>query len=171
MTPEKQQKMYGVLTFFVIVLMLAAQFVLQYTLKEASEQLVSVSSSLATDKKNRDTQRGLNERLKAFELSAAGQNGGDRQFPLTASDLFVALDRVLRDYAIEFTNSSPNSQVQPGGNFVLTISFSGPYYNVMKALAAIRESEYIMRISDLRLNAEGNGTVRGTMNIVSTARS
>jgi hypothetical protein len=170
MTAEKQHRMYGVVMFFVIVLMLGAQFLLQYTLKEASGQLVSVSSSLATDKRTLESQRSLSERYKSFELLATSQGGANRQFPLTPSELYIALDRVLKDYSIEFTQSTSNQQVQAGGTFTLTISFSGPYYNVLKALAAIRESEYIMKISNLKLNAQGNGSVTGSMSIVSTAR-
>jgi hypothetical protein len=171
MTAEKQHKLYGVLMFFVIILFLGAQYLLQYTLKDASERLVSVRTSLASEKKTLDSQKSLNERYKSFELLASGQGGTERQFPENASELFIALDRVLKEYQVEFTNSSPNSNIQPGGSFVLSISFTGPYYNVIKALAAIRESEYIMRITELKLNAQGSGVVKGTMNITSTARS
>jgi len=169
MTPEKQHKMYGVLMFFSVVLLLAAQFVLQYTLKEASEQFVSVRSSLAEDQKKLTSQRSLSERYKSFELLASAQSGTERQFPLDGRELYTALDSVMNSYSIEFTNNTPNSQAK--GTFTLQVSFTGPYYNVMKALAAIRESQYIMRISDLTLNAQSNGVVKGSMNIISTAKS
>ncbi|MDR1651034.1 MAG: hypothetical protein LBR87_04540 [Synergistaceae bacterium] len=171
MTPEKQQKMYGVLMFFSVVLLLAAQFVLQHTLRGASEQLISLQSSLAQDQKQLGAQRSLSERYAVFERLATGQGGTERQFPLNGRELFTALAAVLTNYQIEFTNTSPNREVQPGGNFVLTIRFKGPYYNVIKALAAIRESHYIMRMSELRLNAVGGGVVEGNMSIVSTAQS
>ncbi|MDR3077026.1 MAG: hypothetical protein LBU26_06960, partial [Synergistaceae bacterium] len=86
-------------------------------------------------------------------------------------ELFTALSKVLTDYQIVHQNLTSTAGVQPGANFTLQITFNGEYYKVMKALAAIRESGYIMRISELRLNAEGNGNVYGTMNIVSTSQA
>ena len=83
--------------------------------------------------------------------------------------LFQALNSVMQDYNIEFVNAGSTVGVQPGANFTLQIRFSGRYYNLMKALAAIRESGFIMRISELNVNAEGNGIVNGTMSIISTA--
>ena len=171
MTAEKQGKAYGVLMFFVVVLLLAAQGGLQYIFRQSSEELVSLSTSLASDKRNLTSQRSLSDRYKSFQALAQGYTGTDRQFPINRRELFTALSDVLRDYSIEFTNSSPNAGVQPGAAFTLTIAFSGEYYKVMKALAAIRESGYIMRISEIRLKAVGSGNVSGTMSIVSTAQA
>jgi hypothetical protein len=83
--------------------------------------------------------------------------------------LFQALNSVMTDYNIEFVNAGSTVGVQPGANFTLQIKFSGQYYNLVKALAAIRESGFIMRISELNVNAEGDGAVNGTMSIISTA--
>ncbi|MDR3280835.1 MAG: hypothetical protein LBT23_10010 [Synergistaceae bacterium] len=169
MTPEKQHKMYGVLMFFVVVLLLAAQVMLQYTLKGASEQLVSIRTSLAEDQKKFSSQRTLNERYQPFKSLATGHNGTERQFPVNGRELYAALDAVMKHYSIEFTNNDTNNQ--GSGNFTLSVSFTGSYYNVIKALAAIRESQYIMRISDIRISAAEGTTVRGSMNIFSTAKS
>jgi hypothetical protein len=76
----------------------------------------------------------------------------------------------MKDYSIDFVNAGSTVGVKPGANFTLQIKFSGQYYNLVKALAAIRESGFIMRISELNLNAEGHGTVNGTMSIISTAQ-
>jgi hypothetical protein len=170
-TLEKQHKAYGLLMFFVAVLLLGAQFVLQYTLRQANDELVSVKTSLSSDERTLSEQRSLNDRYKTFQQIVSGHTGTDRKFPANGRELYTALDNVLRDYDIEFTNSSPNAGVQPGAGFTLQISFSGRYYNVIKALAAIRESSYIMRISQLNLSADGSGIVRGSMNIVSTAQA
>jgi len=156
--------------FFVVVLLLAAQFGLQYIFRQVSDELVSVRTSLASDQRDLNSQRSLSERYKSFQLLAQGQSGTDRQFPVNGRELFTALDSVLRDYSIEFTNTEPNVGLNPG-SFTLNIQFNGQYYNVLKALATIRESSYIMRISDLKLSAEGNGNVKGTMRIVSTAQA
>jgi hypothetical protein len=171
MTADKQQKAYGMLMFIAVVLLLAAQFGLQYIFRQASEELISVRTSLTTDQRTLNSQRSLSDRYKSFQLLTAGYSGVDRQFPINGRELFTALDAVMSVYNIEFTNSTPNAGVQPGTPFTLQIVFNGQYYNVLKAIAAIRESNYIMRISDLKLNAEGNGTVRGSMSIVSASQA
>jgi hypothetical protein len=170
-TAEKQHKMYGILICAVVILLLAAQYILQRTLQQASEELISIRTSLSSEESMLNSQRSLSDRLKSFEVLASGQGGSERLFPANPRELFAAVGRVLQDYSVEFTQSSSNLTVKPGENFTLSISFSGQYYNVMKALAAIRENNYIMRINELRLNAEGGGLVRGSMNIVSTAQS
>jgi hypothetical protein len=169
-TAEKQQKMYGILMIAVVILLLAAQYILQYTLRQASEQLVSIRTSLSSEHSMVNSQRSLSERLKSFEVLASGQGGSERLFPENPRELFTAVGNVLQDYSVEFTQSSSNLAVKPGENFTLSISFNGQYYNVMKALAAIRENNYIMRINELRLNADGGGLVKGSMSIVSTAQ-
>jgi hypothetical protein len=169
--PEKQHKAYGILMFFAVVLLLGAQFVLQYTLRQSSDELVSTNTSLSSDERTLNAQRSLNERYNTFQRIVSGQAGTDRKFPIDGHELYTALSNVLHDYTIEFTNSSPNAGVQPGASFTLQITFSGQYYNVIKALAAIRESGYIMRISQLNIEAQGAGVVSGTMNIVSTAQA
>jgi hypothetical protein len=170
-TVEKQHKMYGVLMIVVVVLLLAAQYLLQFTLRQASEQLVSIQTSLSSEKTMLDSQRSLSERFKSFEILASRHGGSERLFPVSPIELYTAVSDVLDDYTIDFTSSSSNLTVRPGENFTLSISFNGHYYNIMKALAALRESNYIMRINELRLTAEGGGNVRGSMNIVSTAQS
>jgi hypothetical protein len=171
MAPEKQQRAYGILMFFAVVLLLGAQYVLQYTLRQASDELVNVKTELASDDSTLNAQRSLNERYKTFQQIVSGHAGTDRKFPVNGRELFTALSNVLQVYDIEFTSNSTTAGVQPGGSFTLQIAFNGQYYNVIKALAAIRESSYIMRISQLNLGAEGSGIVRGTMSIVSTAQA
>jgi|GEM_PF-3093084 len=169
MTAEKQSRAYGVLIFFVVVLLLGAQFGLQYMFKQSSEELVSIQSSLSNDKRQLSSQRSLSSRYDVFQELAQGTAGTERQFPVNGALLFQALNSVMKDYNIDFVNAGSTVGVNPGANFTLQIRFSGQYYNLIKALAAIRESGYIMRISELNVNAEGNGLVNGTMSIISTA--
>ena len=169
MTPEKQGRAYGVLIFFVVVLLLGAQYGLQYMFKLSSEENVSVQSSLSNDKGQLDSQMSLSSRYDAFQELTQGHSGADRQFPMNGALLFQALNSVMKDYNIDFVNAGSTVGVKPGANFTLQIKFSGQYYNLMKALAAIRESGFIMRISELNVNAEGDGAVEGTMSIISTA--
>jgi hypothetical protein len=157
--------------FFAVMLLLGAQFVLQYTLRQASDELISVKTTLSSDEGTLNAQRSLNDRYKTFQVLVAGHAGTDRKFPVNGRELYEALANVLRVYNIEFTVGGTTAGVQPGASFTLQIAFSGDYYNVIKALAAIRESSYIMRISQLNLTAEAAGAVRGRMNIVSTAQA
>ena len=156
MTPEKQNKAYGILIFFVVVLLLGAQFGLQYMFKQSSEELVSVQESLETDKRQLNSQMSLSSRYDIFQDLAQGHSGNERQFPMNGALLFQALNAVMMDYNIDFVNAGSTVGVLPGANFTLQIRFSGQYYNLVKALAAIRESGFIMRISELNVTAEGN---------------
>ena len=169
MTSEKQGKAYGVLIFFVVVLLLGAQFGLQYMFRRSSEELVSLQSSVEDDRNRLNSQMSLSSRYDAFQELVRGHTGIERQFPVDGAVLFQALNSVMRDYNIDFVNAGSTVGVQPGANFTLQIRFSGQYYNLMKALAAIRESGFIMRISELNVSAEGRGAVNGTMSIISTA--
>ena len=169
MTAEKQSKAYGILIFFVVILLLGAQYGLQYMFKQSSEELVSLQQTLENDKRQLDSQVSLSSRYDIFQELAQGHAGAERQFPVNGALLFQALNSVMQNYNIDFVNTTSTVGVQPGADFTLQISFSGQYYNVMKALAAIRESGFIMRISELNLSAQGNGLVSGTISIISTA--
>ena len=169
MTADKQGKAYGVLIFFVVVLLLGAQFGLQYMFKQSSEELVSLQYTLSNEKNQLNSQTSLSARYDIFQELAEGHAGTERQFPVNGALLFQALNDVMSDYNIDFVNAGTTVGVLPGATFTLQIRFSGQYYNLIKALAAIRESGFIMRISELNVSAEGDGAVNGTMSIISTA--
>jgi hypothetical protein len=171
MTTEKQQKTYVALMVVVVILLLGAQFGLQYMFRQASAELVSVTNSLAAENKTFQSRRSLSERYKAFQEKMLGQSGSDRQFPLSGIDLFAALNNIFRDYSIESVNKSTTTGTQPGQPFTLQIEFKGQYYNLIKALAAARESGILMRVSALSVEAQGDGNVKGTMSIISTSRA
>ena len=169
MTADKQSKAYGVLIFFVVILLLGSQFGLQHMFKQSSAELSSFQQSLARDRNQLNSRMSLSERYDAFQARANEHAGADRQFPVNGAELFRALNSVMQSYNIEFFNNSTTAGVQPGAPFILQISFSGRYYNLMKALAAIRESGFIMRIEEINLSADGDETVSGTMSIRSIA--
>lgn len=171
MTLEKQHRAYGLLMFFAVALLLGAQFVLQYTLRQASDELISIKTSLFSDERTLNAQKSLNERYKTFQQIVSEHAGTDRKFPVNGFELYTAISNVLTLYDVEFTQGSSTAGVQPGASFTLQIDFSGRYYNVIKALAAVRESSYIMRISQLNIKAGGSGMLSGRMNIVSTAQA
>jgi hypothetical protein len=176
-TTEKQQKAYGVLIIFIVILFLGAQFGLRYILQQSSTELESASKNLAKESSTRDSRSSLSKRYEAFEKSTAGSSS-ERQFPANGNDLFTAITNILKEYSIEFTSGGSTGTpikgaagASGGTQFKLTISFSGQYYNVVKALAAIRESGYIMKLLSLNINAEGNNVVKGSMVIESRARA
>jgi hypothetical protein len=92
-------------------------------------------------------------------------------YPSNPRELYTMVDNVLKANSIEFTNNSSSSETIPGGEITLQINFSGPYYGLMKALAAFRDSQYIMRLGDFNLTGLDDGMVTGTMTILSMAKS
>ncbi len=169
MTTEKQKKTYIFLLSIVVVLLLAAQFFLQQTFRNTTAELARVSGNLDVLKKTVDDRYALLEKYKSFESQAATPGESARVFPENALELFSIVDRAMKDNFLEHTNRS-SSSAEPGGVLQLQITFNGPYYGVMKALATLRESEYIMRISDFRITAEADGKVSGSMTILSHAK-
>lgn len=170
MTNEKQKKTFVSLLALVVVLLIAAQLFLQRTFQSTSAELASARGQLAAIKKTTDDRYSLLEKYKSFEAQAATPGRTERAFPENALELFAVVDRAMKDNRLEHTNRSSSSGTEPGGVLQLQISFNGPYYGVIKALATLRESEYVMRISDFRITAQADGKVSGTMTILSTAR-
>ncbi|MDL2263027.1 hypothetical protein LJC31_00080 [Synergistaceae bacterium OttesenSCG-928-I11] len=170
MTTEKQKKTYVFLLSIVVVLLLAAQFFLQHTFENTSAELARTSGNLEALKKTADARYALLDKYKSFESLAAAPGKSTRAFPENALELFAVVDRAMKDNRLEHTNRSSSSGTEPGGVLQLQIAFSGPYYGVMKALATLRESEYVMRISDFRITAESDGKVSGSMTILSNAK-
>lgn len=169
MTTEKQKKTYAVLLSIVVVLLLAAQFFLQRTFETTGAELARVSGNLEALKKTSDARYVLLEKYKSFESQTAASGESARVFPENALELFAVVDRAMKDNFLEHTNRS-SSGAEPGGVLQLQIAFSGPYYGVMKALAALRESEYVMRISEFRITAGTDGKVSGSMTVLSHAK-
>jgi hypothetical protein len=171
MTAEKQKKTYIFLLSLIVILLLAAQFFLQYTFKNTSAELARRRGSLDALKKTADARYALLDKFKSLEALAATPGNATRSFPENALELFAVVDRTMKDNGLEHTNRSPSSGTEElGGVLQLQISFSGPYYGVLKALAALRECEYVMRISDFRITAGAGGKVSGSMTILSSAR-
>ena len=171
MTSERQRRSYTLLAVVVVVLLLGAQYWLQREYNESERQLGRLRGELSTERRTVESRYALLEKYKLFESLAGGTNRPERLYPENALELFAVVDRALKENGLDHTNRSSSSDTAPGGVLQLQISFSGPYYGVLKALAALRESEYVMRVSDFRLSAQENGRVSGTMTILSTARS
>lgn len=170
MSNEKQKKSYVLLLALVVVLLIAAQVFLERTFRNTSAELASARGSLAAAKRTAEDRNTLLDKYKTFESRSTTPGKSERIFPENALELFSVVDRAMKDNRLEHTNRSSSSGTKPGGVMQLQISFNGPYYGVVKALAALRESNYVMRISDFRITAQADGKVTGTMTILSTAR-
>ncbi|MDR1885332.1 MAG: hypothetical protein LBQ56_03595 [Synergistaceae bacterium] len=170
MKAQKQQRLYGVLVGITVVLLLAAQYILQYTFTSVSVELATVSESLDGLKKSAVSKSGLVDKYKQFEMTA-GPSNQSKTYPENGRELYEVLDAVLNEHNIGHDNKSYTGGTAPGGVLQLQITFNGPYYGLLKSLAAIRESRYVMRISDFKISAKENGQVEGSMTVLSTARS
>jgi hypothetical protein len=171
MAPQKQHMFYGVLVTLTVLLLLLAQYLLMDTFKSAAAQLASTRVDLTDVKRVADGRRAMVEKYKTFELAASNPNRPEQLYPVNALELYSVIDKALKDNSIEHTNKSSSSATTPGGIFQLDITFNGPYYAIMKALADIRASEYVMRVSDFNITAQTEGRVTGTMTILSRAQS
>lgn len=173
MKNQKQQKLYGLLVTITVALLLGTQLLLQYTFKTASQELTAVEHELSGLRKTTEARSALVSIYRSLERSVYNPNTPERVNPDSALTLYTAVEKVLKDNQLEHTNQSSSSGVSPGGTLTLQISFTGPYYGVVKALATLRESEYVMRISSFVLSADPNkeGLISGTMTILSTAKS
>jgi hypothetical protein len=172
MKTQKQQRLYGLMVMVTVILLIVAQFVLFITLKTASEDLASIRSQLSSLKKTQDERLKLVQEYQGFEVIASRPGRQDALFPATALDLYTMVDRVLTANGIEHTNRTSSRETPPGGELRLDITFSGPYYNILKALAAFRDAEFVMRVADFNISSgQSDGAASGSMSIVSRASS
>jgi hypothetical protein len=171
MKTQKQQRLYGILVAITVVLLLVAQFLLQYALKGTSRELVAAKDNLLMLRQSINSKTSLVEKYKQFEIVVSNPNAPERGYPQNGSELYAILDKSLGDNGVDHSNTSPTSGTPPGGELRLQITFNGSYYSVLKALAAMRESPIVMRISAFRIDATNEGQVSGTMTVLSTAKS
>lgn len=167
---EKQSRAYLLIGLLIVVALLAAQFLIDRSYEAASEEVVRQTKELEQMKASANARYALFEQYRAFEAIVNGDGGLSKSFPLSALDLYTTVDRALADNQIEHTNRSSSSGAK-GGAIQLQVSFSGSYYGMLRALSALRNSDRIMRISEIRIAAEDGEKVSGTMTIQSVARA
>jgi hypothetical protein len=144
---------------------------LLYTFKSVNAELVSVSGQLVEQTRVLEERKGLNQDYKNFEEKAPNMEKLKTSYPSNPRELYTMVDNVLKANSIEYTNNSSSRDTVPGGEIILQINFTGPYYGLMKALAAFRDSQYIMRVGDFNVTGTDDGMVTGTMTILSMAKS
>jgi hypothetical protein len=170
MITERQKKTHVILFLFTVVLLLAAQLFLRHAFKNACAELMTASGNLASLKNAVDSRYALFEKYRSFEIAAAAPGRASRVFPGDALELFTVVDRAMKDNDLEYVNRFSSSGTEPGGALQLQITFSGPYYGVLKALATLRGCEYVMRVADFRVTAGEDGEVSGSMTVLSNSR-
>jgi len=171
MKTQKQQRTYVLLGFVTVALLLIAQFLSQQTLRAATSDLASSKGSLNAMKQNVQSRTGLISRYKALESSIISSGRDSYVYPENANALYSVVNNVFKMNNVEHTNRSSSSSTVPGGVLELRLTFTGPYYGVLKALGGIRESQYLMKIADLSINSDTDTIVQGTVTILSIAKS
>jgi hypothetical protein len=172
MKTQKQQRLYNVLIALTVILLLVAQGLLLYTYKSATDELTSVRSQLVGQKKTQTERLTLVSEYQAFEHAASSPGRHDASFPARQLDLYTMVEEVMGTYAIEHTNTPESpGDMAPGSELRLRITFNGRYYNILKLLAAFRNTPYVIRISDFSLTGQDDGNASGSMIIVSRVQS
>lgn len=166
MNPKHRRAYIFIAALFLIAL-LAGQYLLSNKFKASLDDAEMMRIALEENKGRTNARRQLLEKYRTFESTISSQGIARKIFPANPLELFTEIDTSMKKFHVEHTNRSGSSGSTPGSSLQLQISFSGTYYGVMQALAALRESVYIMRVADFQLAAEDRGRVSGAMSIIS----
>ena len=173
---ERMRKILSFLAFIMLVLLAAAQYYLQQQLIAVSAQLQSTRSS-AKELSRTSESRAL--AVSAYKALTGDAPGELYQRPENAVQFYSTVDEVLRQYGLVHSGITP----QPGTDPLelgLSVEFSGPYYGFLKAMAALRQSPYLMKTTTLTLtyyvgtgkdSLPGEGNITGKMTIVSALKN
>ena len=173
---ERMRKILSFLAFIILVLLAAAQYYLQQQLIDVSAQLQSTRSSAKELSRNSESRALAVSAYKALTGDAPGEL---YQRPENAVQFYGTVDEVLRQYGLVHSGITP----QPGTDPLelgLSVEFSGPYYGFLKAMAALRQSPYLMKTTTLTLtyyvakgkdSLPGEGNITGKMTIVSALKN
>lgn len=173
---DRMRKILTFLAFVLLVVLVAAQYFLQQELIAVSTQLQSTRSS-AKELTRTSESRAL--AVSAYKALTGDAPGELYQRPENAVQFYGTVDEVLRQYGLVHSGITP----QPGTDPLelgLSVEFSGPYYGFLKAMAALRQSPYLMKITTLTLtyytgkgkdSLPGEGNITGKMTIVSALKN
>lgn len=171
MKNTKQQRTFLLLGFVTVALLLVAQVLSQQTLRASTDELASEKGNVQAMKMRVTARTQLVSKYKQLEATMTSSGRENYIYPENALALYEVVDGAFALNSVEHTNRSSSQNTVPGGILELQISFKGPYYSVLKSLGAIRESQYLMKISDLTIETETNTNVKGTVKILSIAKS
>ena len=163
-----QMRMYALVATVLVVLLLVVQMFALRSFAAKSQEFAITKEGVTSSKSQVEAKAKLLSEYKSLKNSAPKE----KMNPESALELYTIVDKALNDNAIEHTNrSSSAGTVEQGGALQIQIDFRGSYYGLLKALAALRDAKYLMRISTFHLNGEDNGRVSGSMTVLSTVKS
>jgi hypothetical protein len=171
MNTQKQQRLYTALISITVILLLVAQFLLLYTFKTVNEELTVVKNQLEQQKRTQEERFSLVQNYQSFEIAASSPGRQDASFPASELELYTMVEGVLTANSLEHTNRPSSGSAEPGGELRLAITFNGTYYDILKTLAAFRDTQYVIRVADFNITGQDNGLASGSMVILSRARS
>ena len=174
---DRMRKILSFLAFVLLVVLAVAQYFLQQELVDVSNQLQQTRSSVKELSRNSDSKALAVSAYKALTGDAPGEL---YQRPENAVQFYGTVDDVLRQYGLVHSGITPQAGSDPT-ELGLSVEFSGPYYGFLKAMAALRQSPYLMKTTTLTLTyyttkgkddpLSGEGNITGKMTIVSALKN
>jgi hypothetical protein len=172
MKTQQQQRFYGILIAFTVILLVLAQVLLLQTLKRATDDLVNARDQFIGSKKTLDDRNELAKGYEKFSNMMQLPGRQEATFPATELDLYNMIENIMIARSIEHTNTSASGgQNEPGSELSLRVTFSGSYYNILKLLAEFRATPFVIRVSDFSVSGQTGGKISGSLTIISRIRS
>ncbi|MDR3255580.1 MAG: hypothetical protein LBT31_08420 [Synergistaceae bacterium] len=172
MRTQKQQRLYVALATMIIALLLLAQFMLLFTYKTAFEEFMSISAQLESGTRTQEDRKQLVDEYTTFESAASAPGRQNTIFPTSALEFYTVVDTVMTANYVEHTSrSTTTGELELGSELRLQITFNGPYYNILKVLAAFRNSSIVMRVAEFNITGQSDGQASGSMIVVSRVQS
>lgn len=174
---DRMRKILAFIGFILLAVLVAAQYFLQQEMIDVSGQLRETRSSVKTLSRTSES-RAL--AVSAYKALTGDSPGELYQRPEDAVQFYSTVDEVLRQYGLVHSGISPQQGADPL-ELGLSVEFSGPYYGFLKAMAALRQSPYLMKTTTLTLTYykstdkkdafSGEGNIKGKMTIVSALKN
>jgi hypothetical protein len=172
MRTQQQQRLYGFLIAFTVILLVLAQVLLLQTLKNVTDNLVAVKNDVVNKTKTLNDRDALVGGYAKFMESLQLPGNRDASFPETELDLYNMVENIMISRSIEHTNSSASGgNNAPGSELRLRVTFNGSYYNILKLLADFRASQFVIRVADFSVSGQTDGKISGALTIISRIRS
>jgi hypothetical protein len=172
MRAQQQQRLYGILMAFTVILLVLAQVLLLQTLRRANNDLISSRNQLVGQQKTLDDQNSLAGGYEKFSEVTNTPGRQEAVFPATELDLYNMVENIMIARSIEHTNSSTSGgQNAPGSELRLRITFNGPYYEILRLLAEFRATPFVVRVDEFSMTGQDAGRVSGAFTVVSRIRS
>ncbi|MDR0648299.1 MAG: hypothetical protein LBF92_03055 [Synergistaceae bacterium] len=172
MKTQQQQRLYGFLVAFTVILLVLAQVLLLQTLKKVTGDLIDVKNEVVTQAKTLNDRNELVGGYSKFMDALQLPGNRDASFPATELDLYNMIENIMISRSIEHTNTSASGgSSEPGSELRLRITFNGSYYNILRLLAEFRAAPFVIRVADFSVSGQTDGKISGALTIISRIRS